>query len=116
MGLAPTIVGYTKLSCNSVREVIEANRRGTWTINALTVQMKCYFTSPVTRLTRSYKKQSGCILIKRLNLGLGEPHMSQCKPPLVSMFFDGNRSMGIGARLSCLDTRLESFDRMGGVQ
>jgi hypothetical protein len=25
-----------KLSCNRVREVIEANRRGTWTINAVT--------------------------------------------------------------------------------
>jgi len=24
-----------KLSCNRVREAIEANRRGTWTINAL---------------------------------------------------------------------------------
>jgi hypothetical protein len=29
-----------KLSCNRVREVIEANPRGTWTINAVTVQVK----------------------------------------------------------------------------
>jgi hypothetical protein len=28
------IVGYTEVNLQRVREVIEANRRGTWTINA----------------------------------------------------------------------------------
>ena len=31
------IVGYTEIILQRVREVIEANRRGTWTINAETV-------------------------------------------------------------------------------
>jgi hypothetical protein len=31
------MVGYTEVILQRVREVIEANRRGTWTINAQTV-------------------------------------------------------------------------------
>jgi len=34
------MVGYTEVILQRVREVIEANRRGTWTINALTVEVK----------------------------------------------------------------------------
>jgi hypothetical protein len=30
------IIGYTEVILQRVREVIEANRRGTWTINAVT--------------------------------------------------------------------------------
>jgi len=37
------------------KEVIEAWRRGTWTINAVTVEVKYCSISPVTRLTRSWQ-------------------------------------------------------------
>lgn len=37
----------------SLEEGIEANHCGTWMINAITVQVKFCFTSPVTRLTRA---------------------------------------------------------------
>jgi hypothetical protein len=38
-GIAPRLSATRKLSCNRVLEVIEANRRGTWTINALIVHV-----------------------------------------------------------------------------
>jgi hypothetical protein len=43
-------------------EVIEANRRGTWTINALIGNLKYWdWTCPVTRLIRSWESASGFV-------------------------------------------------------
>jgi len=47
------VVGYTEVILQRVREVIEANRRGTWTINVLTVQVDRWEnTCPVSRLIK----------------------------------------------------------------
>ena len=40
----------------------------TWTINALTVQIKCYFTSPVTRLYVQVKLLGVFLRAAKLNL------------------------------------------------
>jgi hypothetical protein len=54
--IAPGLSATRKLPCNRVREVIEANRRGTWTINAVTGKVK-YWHWTLVRVTRLIKSE-----------------------------------------------------------
>ena len=51
------MVGYTEVILQRVREVIEANRRGTWTINAQIVHVKS--DAKVGRANGRYRDSSG---------------------------------------------------------